>query len=338
MLSFFLYHLKYIFMDIYFIILLILIMFVMITTEVFFGFIQMESSAYFLLIYILCVYAERRISGPLPAIFSARGLLATAAVTYSASLPVLLTAAWRSPTLLVAPLLAALRRRPALLVASLIAVAPLLPVGVAAVAVFEALARARLITTMGRGALRMSTLHPVAKALLAAAFMAVYLTVGGAANISIRGLSQFAATSPPPMTPVQLAALALFLLASYGLIFGASLDTYLDSRLRIYHLLKGRPSAKPIVTFFWLLAVSLPVCLFKECDVFTHTAFIALWTASIWSLKPDIFRNEDAVALLLALFVAGYLSHYPQLLAAAALLPILPKLSEEIRHVLSSGQ
>jgi len=55
-------------------------------------------------------------------------------------------------------------------------------------------------------------------------------------------------------------------------------------------------------------------------------------------MKFNLFKNEDAVLLLVGLFVISYLYRSPWALAAAALLPALPWLAERIRHVLSTSQ
>ncbi|AFA39121.1 hypothetical protein Pogu_1094 [Pyrobaculum oguniense TE7] len=60
---------------------------------------------------------------------------------------------------------------------------------------------------------------------------------------------------------------------------------------------------------------------------------LARGALALLALKPNVLRNQDAVLSLLALFVVGFLPS-----RAAALLPIIPWLSEEIRHVLSAGR
>ncbi len=184
----------------------------------------------------------------------------------------------------------------------------------------------------------MSTLHPILKALVAASLLEAYVVLNGAPNVAIKGLAQYAVTYPPPLALSQAAALALFVAASYGLMFGAAVDTYLDSYLRVYHLFKRRLSAKPLLTLAWLAAVSWPVCLFKTCGLASHAALVALWPLALWALKPNVFRNQDAALLLFALFVVALLSSRPELIAAAALLPIIAWLSEEVRHVLGAGR
>ena len=339
MIKYILYFLKYIFSDVYFV---VFSAFVISTSYVgaHLGFLRQPEAgfAYFFAVYLLSAYAEREISWPMPALLSARGRATAAVAVYLSVAPALLALAWASPPILLAPLLASLRREPALLAAGLVLTAPLFPLGAAAVAVFEALARARLIATIGKGGLRMSTLHPVLKALIAASLAAAYVVLNGAPNVVVKGLAQYAVTYPPPLAPSQVAALVLFVTASYGLMLGAAADTYLDSYLRIYHLFRRRLSAKPLITLAWLVAVSWPVCLFKTCDAASHAALISLWPLALWALKLNIFRNQDAVLLLLALLAVGLLSARPELAAAAALLPIIPWLSEEVRHVLSADR
>lgn len=339
MIKFFLYSLKYIFSDIYFVVFSAFIIF---ASYVGFhlGLLRLPEAgfAYFFAVYLLSTYAVRAISWPMPALLSARGRAIAAVAVYLSVAPVLVALAWDSPTTLLAPLLASLRREPALLAVGLVLTAPLYPFGVAAVAIFEALAMSKLIVTMGRGSLRMSTLHPVLKALIAANLALAYVVLNEAPNVSITGLAQYAATYPPPLTPGQLAVLVLFTIASYGLLLGAAADTYLDSYLKIYHLFRRRLSAKPLITLAWLVAVSWPVCLFKTCNAATHVALISLLPVALWALKPNIFQNQDAVLILLALLAVGLLSARPELAAAAALLPIIPWLSEVARHVLSADR
>jgi len=139
------------------------------------------------------------------------------------------------------------------------------------------------------------------------------------------------------LTAEQHLAVSVFLVASFGVVLGAALDTYLDSYLRVYHFLRRRLSAKPLLTLAWLLAVTSPVCLFAACDVLSHVTLLVLLAALMWSFKFNLYKNEDAVLLLIGLFVISFLYRWPWALAAAALLPALSWLAERIRHVLSTS-
>jgi hypothetical protein len=267
-----------------------------------------------------------------------RGRLAVAVSVYVSTSPALAAAAWHTPLVLLTPLLATLRRRLDLFLPGVAALAVLSPGSAAAVAVFEVLARSRPVATMGRGALKISTLHPAFKALLAASFLFAYLALSGVPNVEIRGLATMALYNTWLLTATHHLAVSAFLAASYGVMLGAALDTYLDSYLRVYHFLRRRLSAKPLLTLAWLLAVTSPICLFATCDVLSHMTFLVLQTALLWSFKFNLFKNEDAVLLLVGLFVISYLYRLPWALAAAALLPALTWLAERIRHLLSTSQ
>jgi hypothetical protein len=334
--SFIIYNVKYYFTDIYFIIFLGLVLF-----NLFAGaalLIQPPDFAVFLMVYLLSVYVERDIRQPMPSLLAARGRLAVAVSVYVSTSLALAAAAWYTPLVLLAPLLATLRRRLDLFLPGVAALAVLSPGSAAAVAVFEVLARSRPVATMGRGALKISTLHPAFKALMAASFLFAYLALSGMPNVEIRGLATMATYNTWLLAATHLLAVSVFLAASYGVVLGAALDTYLDSYLRVYHFLRRRLSAKPLLTLAWLLAVTSPVCLFATCDVLSHVTFLVLLTALLWSFKFNLFKNEDAVLLLVGLFVISYLYRLPWALAAAALLPALPWLAERIRHVLSTSQ
>jgi hypothetical protein len=190
---------------------------------------------------------------------------------------------------------------------------------------------------MGRGALKISTLHSAFKAFLAASFLFAYLALSGAPNVEIQGLATMALYDMWFLTAMHLQAVSVFLVASYSVVLGAALDTYLDSYLRVYHFLRRRLSAKPLLTLVWLLAVTSPVCLFATCDILSHVMFLVLLAALLWSFKFNLFKNEDAVLLLVGLLMISYLYRWPWTLAAAALLPALPWLAEKIRHVLSTS-
>jgi len=217
------------------------------------------------------------------------------------------------------------------------ALAVLSPGSATAVAVLEVLARSRPVATMGRGALKISTLNPAFKALPAASFLFAYLALSGVPNVEIRGLATMALYNTWLLTAEQHLAVSAFLAASYGLMLGAALDTYLDSCLRAYHFLRRRLSAKPLLTLAWLLAVTSPVFLFATCDILSHVTFLVLLTALLWSFKFNLFKNEDAVPLWVGLFVISFLYRLPWALAAAALLPALFWLAERIRHVFSTS-
>jgi hypothetical protein len=333
---FIIYHIKYFLTDTFFIIFLGLVLFNLFTVVTLQ--IQPPDFAVFLMIYLLSVYVERDIRQPMPSLLVVRGRLAVAVSVYVSTSLALAAAAWYTPLVLLAPLLATLRRRLDLFLPGVAALAVLSPGSAAAVAVFEVLARSTLITTMGRGALKISTLSPAIKALLAASFLFVYLALSGVPNVEIRGLATMGLYNTYLLTATHHLAVSAFLAASFGVVLGATLDTYLDSYLRVYHFLRRRLSAKPLVTLTWLLAVTLPVCLFATCDVLSHVTFLVLLTALLWSFKFNLFKNEDAVLLLVGLFVIGYLYRLPWVLAAAALLPALPWLAERIRHVLSTSQ
>jgi hypothetical protein len=333
---FIIYNIKYFLTDIYFIIFLALVLlnlFVETALPL-----QPPDFAVFLVVYLLSVYVERDIGQPMPSLLAARGRLAVAASVYVSTSPALAAAAWRTPLVLLAPLLATLRRRLDLFLPGAAALAVLSPASATAVAVFEALVRPNPIAAMGRGGLRISTLHPALKALLAASFLFAYLALSGAPNVEIRGLATLALYNTWFLTPAQFLAVSVFLAASFGVVLGAALDTYLDSYLRVYHFLRRRLSAKPLLTLAWLLAVTSPVCLFATCDALSHVTFLVLLAALSWSLKFNLFKNEDAALLLVGLFVIGYLYRSPWALAAAALLPALPWLAERIRYVLGTSQ
>jgi hypothetical protein len=314
--------------DIYFIIFLGLVLFNLFAVAALL--IQPPDFAVFLMVYLLSVYVEKGIGQPMPSLLAARGRLAVAVSVYVSTSPALAAAAWYTPLVLLAPLLATLRRRLDLFLPGVAVLAVLSPGSATAVAVFEVLARSRPVATMGRGDLKISTLHPAFKALLAASFLFAYL--------ALRGLATMALYNTWLLTATHLLAVSVFLAASYGVVLGAALDTYLDSYLRVYHFLRWRLSAKPLLTLAWLLAVTSPVCLFATCDVLSHMTFLVLLAALLWSFKFNLFKNEDAVLLLVGLFVIGYLYRLPWALAAAALLPALPWLAERIRHVLSTSQ
>jgi len=289
------------------------------------------------MVYLLSVYVERDIRQPMPSLLAVRGRLAVAASVYVSTSLALAAAAWYTPLVLLAPLLATLRRRLDLFLPGVAALAVLSPGSATAVAVFEVLARSTLIATMGRGALKISTLHPALKALLAASFLYAYLTLSGVPNVEIRGLATMDLYNTWHLTATHLLAVSVFVVASFGVVLGAALDTYLDSYLRVYHFLRRRLSAKPLVTLAWLMAVTSPVCLFATCDVLSHVTFLVLLAALLWSFKFNLFKNEDVALLLVGLLVISFLYTSPWALAAAALLPALTWLAERIRHVLSTS-
>ncbi len=334
--SFIIYHIKYVLTDVYFIIFLGLVLFNLFTVAALL--IQLPDFAVFLVVYLLSVYVERGIGQPMPSLLAVRGRLAVAVSVYVSTSLALAAAAWHTPLVLLAPLLATLRRRLDLFLPGVAALAVLSPASATAVAVFEMLARSRPVATMGRGALKISTLHPAYKALLAASFLFAYLALSEVPNVEIRGLATMALYNTQLLTAIHHLAVSVFLAASYGVMLGAALDTYLDSYLRVYHFLRRRLSAKPLVTLTWLLAVTSPVCLFATCDILSHVTFLVLLTALLWSFKFNLFKNEDAVLLLVGLFVISFLYRLPWALAAAALLPALPWLAERIRHLLSTSQ
>jgi hypothetical protein len=334
--SFIIYNVKYFLTDVYFIVFLGLVLFNLFAVAALL--IQPPDFAVFLMVYLLSVYVERGIGQPMPSLLAARGRLAVAVSVYVSTSLVLAAAAWHTPLVLLAPLLATLRRRLDLFLPGVAALAVLSPGSAAAVAVFEVLARSTLIATMGRGALRISTLSPALKALLATSFLFAYLALSGVPNVEIRGLATMALYNTWFLTATHHLAVSVFLVASYGVMLGAALDTYLDSYLRVYHFLRRRLSAKPLLTLAWLLAVTSPICLFATCDVLIHMTLLVLLTALLWSFKFNLFKNEDAVLLLVGLFVISFLYRLPWALAAAALLPALPWLAERIRHVLSTSQ
>ncbi len=329
-------HIKYFLTDIYFIILLGLVLFNLFIVATLL--IQPPDFAVFLMVYLLSVYVERGIGQPMPSLLAVRGRLAVAVSVYVSTSLALAAAAWHTPLVLLAPLLATLRRRLDLFLPGVAALAALSPGSAAAVAVFEVLARSTLIATMGRGALKISTLHPAFKALLAASFLFVYLALSEVPNVEIWALATMALYDTQLLTAIHHLAVSVFLAASFGVVLGAALDTYLDSYLRVYHFLRRRLSAKPLVTLAWLLAVTSPVCLFATCDVLSHVTLLVLLAALLWSFKFNLFKNEDAVLLLVGLFVISFLYRLPWALAAAALLPALPWLAERIRHVLSTSR
>jgi|ADKH01.1.fsa_nt_gi hypothetical protein len=334
--SFIIYNVKYFLTDAYFIIFLGLVLFNLFAVAAWQ--IQPPDFAVFLMVYLLSVYVERDIGQPMPSLLAVRGRLAVAASVYVSTSLALAAAAWYTPLVLLAPLLAALRRRLDLFLPGVAALAVLSPGSATAVAVFEVLARSRPVATMGRGDLKISTLHPALKALLAASFLFAYLALSGVPNVEIRGLATMALHNTGLLAATHLLAVSVFLAASYGVALGAALDTYLDSYLRVYHFLRRRLSAKPLLTLAWLLAVTSPVCLFATCDGLSHVTLLVLLTDLLWSFKFNLFKNEDAVLLLVGLFVIGYLYRLPWALAAAALLPALPWLAERIRHLLSTSQ
>jgi hypothetical protein len=331
---FIIYYIRYFLTDVFFIVLLSLVLFNLFIAAALLN--QPPDFAVFFMVYLLSVYVERGIGQPMPSLLAARGRLAVAASVYISTSLALAAAAWHTALVLLAPLLATLRRRLDLFLPGVAALAVLSPGSAAAVAVFEVFARSTLIATMGRGALKISTLSPALKALLAASFFFAYLALSGLPNVEIRGLATMAMYDMLLLTATHLLAASVFLVASYGVVLGAAMDTYLDSYLRVYHFLRRRLSAKPLVTLVWLLAVTSPLCLFATCDVLSHVTFLVLLTALMWSFKFNLFKNEDAALLLVGLFVIGYLYRWPWALAAAALLPALPWLAERIRHVLTS--
>ena len=333
---FIIYNVKYYLTDIYFIILLAIVLLNLFAAAALL--IQPPDFATFFMVYLLSVYVERGIGQPMPSLLAARGRLAVAASVYVSTSLALAAAAWYTPLALLAPLLATLRRRLDMLLPGAAALAVLSPGSATTVAVFEVLARSRPVATMGRGDLKISTSSPAFKALLAASFLFAYLTLSGVPNVEIRGLATMALHDTCLLTATHHLAVSVFIAASYGVVLGAALDTYLDSYLRVYHFLRRRLSAKPLLTLAWLLAVTSPVCLFATCDVLSHVTFLVLQTALLWSFKFNLFKNEDAVLLLVGLFVISSLYRLPWALAAAALLPALPWLAERIRHLLSTSQ
>ncbi len=334
--SFIIYNVKYVLTDVYFIIFLGLVLFNLFTVATLL--IQPPDFAVFLMVYLLSVYVERGIGQPMPSLLAARGRLAVAVSVYVSTSLALAAAAWHTPLVLLAPLLATLRRRLDLFLPGVAALAVFSPGSAAAVAVFEVLARSRPVATMGRGALKISTLHPAFKALLAASFLFAYLALSGVPNVEIRALATMALYNTWLLTATHLLVVSVFLAASYGVVLGAAQDAYLDSYLRVYHFLRRRLSAKPLLTLAWLLAITSPVCLFAACDVLSHVTALVLLAALLWSFKFNLFKNEDAVLLLVGLFVISFLYRLPWALAAAALLPALLWLAERIRYVLSTSQ
>jgi hypothetical protein len=333
---FIIYNVKYFLTDVYFIIFLGLVLFNLFTMAALL--IQPPDFAVFFTVYLLSVYVERDIRQPMPSLLAVKGRLAVAVSVYVSTSLALAAAAWHTALVLLAPLLATLRRRLDLFLPGVAALAVLSPGSAAAVAVFEVLARSTLITTMGKGALKISTLHPAFKALLAASFLFAYLALSGVPNVEIRGLATMALYNTWLLTATHHLAVSVFLVASIGVVLGAALDTYLDSYLRVYHFLRRRLSAKPLLTLAWLLAVTSPLSLFATCNVLSHVTFLVLLTALLWSFKFNLFKNEDATLMLIGLFVISYLSTSPWALAAAALLPALSWLAERIRHLLSTSQ
>jgi hypothetical protein len=235
--SFIIYNVKYYLTDIYFIILLALVLLNLFTVAALL--IQPPDFAVFLMVYLLSVYVERDIRQPMPSLLAVRGRLVVAASVYVSTSLALAVAAWLTPLVLLAPLLATLRRRLDLFLPGVAALAVLSPGSAAAVAVFEVLARSRPVATMGRGALKISTLNPAFKALLAASFLFAYLALSGVPNVEIRGLATMAIYNTWLLTATHLLAVSVFLAASYGVMLGAALDTYLDSYLRVYHFSAG---------------------------------------------------------------------------------------------------
>jgi len=333
---FIIYHIKYFLTDVYFIIFLGFVLFNLFAVETLL--IQPPDFAVFLMAYLLSVYVERGIGQPMPSLLATRGRLAVAVSVYVSTSLALAAAAWYTPLALLAPLLATLRRRLDLFLPGVAALAVLSPGSATAVAVFEVLARSRPVATMGRGDLKISTLHPAFKALLAASFLFAYLALSGVPNVETQGLATMALHDTWLLTASHYLAASVFLVASLGVVLGAALDTYLDSYLRVYHFLRRRLSAKSLLTLAWLLAVTSPVCLFATCNVLSHVTFLVLLAALLWSFKFNLFKNEDAVLMLVSLFVISFLYRLPWALAAAALLPALPWLAERIRHVLSTSQ
>ena len=333
--SFIIYNVKYYLTDIYFIILLTIVLLNLFAAAALL--IQPPDFATFFVVYLLSVYVERGIGQPMPSLLAARGRLAVAASVYVSTSLALAAAAWHTPLVLLAPLLATLRRRLDLFLPGVAALAVLSLGSATAVAMFEVLVRSTLIATMGRRDLKISTSSPAFKAFLAASFLFAYLTLSGVPNVEIHGLATMALHDTCLLTATHLLGVSVFLAASYGVVLGAALDTYLDSYLRVYHFLRRRLSAKPLLTLAWLLAVTSPVCLFAACDVLSHVTFLVLLVALLWSFKFNLFKNEDAVLLLVGLFVISFLYRLPWALVAAALLPALPWLAERIRHVLSTS-
>ncbi len=329
-------HIKYFLTDIFFIIFLGLVLFNLFIVATLL--IQPPDFAVFLMVYLLSVYVERGIGQPMPSLLAVRGRLAVAVSVYISTSLALAAAAWCTPLVLLAPLLATLRRRLDLFLPGVVALAVFSPGSAAAVAVFEVLARSRPVATMGRGALKISTLHPAFKALLAASFLFAYLALSGVPNVEIRALATMALYNTWLLTATHHLAVLVFLAASFGVVLGAALDTYLDSYLRVYHFLRRRLSAKPLLTLAWLLAVTSPVCLFATCDVLSHVTLLVLLTTLLWSFKFNLFKNEDAILLVVGLFVISFLYRSPWALAAAALLPALTWPAERIRHLLTTSQ
>jgi len=263
----FFYYISYqiFFTDIFFIILLGFVLFNLFAMAAWL--IQPPDFAVFFMVYLLSVYAERGIGQPMPSLLAVRGHLAVAASVYVSTSLALAAATWHTPLVLLAPLLATLRRRLDMFLLGVAALAALSPGSAMAVAVFEVLARSGPVATKGRGAPRISTLHPAFKALLAASFLYAYLTLSGVPDVEIRGLGTMTLHDTWHLTATHHLAVSVFLMASFGVVLGAALDTHLDSYLRVYHFLRRRLSAKPLVTLAWLLAVTSPVCLFATCDV-----------------------------------------------------------------------
>ena len=216
---FIIYNVKYFLTDVYFIIFLGLVLFNLFAVAALL--IQPPDFAVFLVVYLLSVYMERGIGLPMPSLLAVRGRLAVAVSVYVSTSLALAAAA----LVLLAPLLATLRRRLDLFLPGVAALAVLSPGSAAAVAVFEVLARSTLIATMGRGALRISTLSPAFKALLAASFLFAYLALSGVPNVEIRGLATMALYNTWLLTATHHLAVSVFLAASFGVVLGAALDT-----------------------------------------------------------------------------------------------------------------
>jgi len=235
--SFIIYNVKYFLTDVYFIIFLGIVLFNLFAVAALLN--QPPDFVVFFMVYLLSVYAERGIGQPMPSLLAARGRLAVAASVYVSTSLALAAAAWHTPLVLLAPLLATLRRRLDLFLPGVAALAVLSPASATAVAVFEVLARSTLIATMGRGALKISTLHPAFKALLGASFLFAYLALSEVPNVEIRGIATMALRDTWLLTAEQHLAVSVFLAASYGVMLGAALDTYLDSYFRVYHFSAG---------------------------------------------------------------------------------------------------
>jgi hypothetical protein len=337
---------KLLFQDVYFILFLVSLLSLYISS--FFGplgFLLRQSGGFNLVgfnlfvAYVASILVVERVLRVLPVQLTARGLLTSAAVVYIAISPLLFFTSVLDPAALTAPLLASLRRTPTLLLLALIPLAVLRPYGAAAILLLEVLSRIRWIGYVRLGAERMSSLSLPVKALVALIFALAYLLLRNSSNVAVYAWLYFSIQYIPGFNIYQKIVFLLFELVMYLLLVGIAFDTYLDSYLRDLYLFGPWPSLKPLYTVLWILAVTAPLSFFTSFNLALHLAIVLVLAMVVWSLKPNLYKAGDAMIYLVGLFVAGYIAGLGVwlLVVLFPLLVFLPKLAEAVRHAIATA-